>query len=232
MLDNLNLSAFLPAFMIFSIGGLVVSLCAEQSQIVAKMRGMMRGKIASGYSSAMKIMLANRFGTIIFMFFLALSIDIGIPNITIINIALTAFSIVIFYNGWLLFASPKILLITDSTEKKSLQFLYKSLRNTGIRYAFGSYLATLLNLVGLTLPLLLSNSLPEYRLSMANTGFLLNAFFTFINVLLLETKIASLMDNKNQIEAYEFTITIFVFRTFAILTVICLYLGSVQFFRT
>lgn len=215
---------FLGIFLIIAAVGLAASLYTEQTQIIAKIRGALKNQIASGYNSAMKIMLVNRFGTILFTFFLALSIDVGISNLKIIIVAMCAVSVVLCYNVYLAVNSQKILFYTPP-EDQPLTPLYKALGQVRQRYVIGCYLATLLNIMGLTLPLLLSNSFPEYRLSMANTGFLLNAFFTMINVLLLEARLAQVLDKQDKQGAYEFALSIFVTRAIAILTAIMIYIA-------
>lgn len=220
---DFDLSGYLIVFLLISVAGLVISLCTEQSQIVAKLRGAMRGKIASGYNTAMKVMIVNRFGTILYTFFIALAIDVGVTNARVIAVAVGAAALVLLYNLYLLINSQRVLLFAPEGDSEARPW-YKIMATAARRYAIASYVATLLNVLGLTLPLLLANSVPEYRLSMANTGFLLNTFFTLINVLLLEAKIAELLDKNNQQSAYEFAVTIFVTRALATLTAIGIYL--------
>lgn len=211
------ITTFLPAYLILAAFGLVISLCMEQSQIVAKTRGAVAGKIATGYMSAMKIMIVNRMGTIIYMFFLSLSIDIGITNRTLLTVAILSCLGVLVYNIFLVTHRTRILLVTKPAPNERV---WNFLVQGGCRYSIASYGATLCNILGLTLPLLLANTFPNYRLSMANTGFLLNVFFTLINVLILETRYAEILDRGSRRRAYIFSVKIFVTRALATVTAI------------
>ncbi len=207
-----QLAPYLSIFLIIAVFGLTTSLYTEQSQIIAKIRGAQRNRIAKGYNSAMKIMIFNRFGTILYTFFVALSIDVGCVQRRSHPVCDGSRSLLCFcYNIYLSANARKILLIAQP-EDRPFKPWYKTLGQVRRRYAIASYLATLLNILGLTLPLLLSNSFPQFRLSMANTGFLLNTFFTLINVLLLEARVAEVLDKKDSEGAYEFALTIFITR--------------------
>lgn len=216
----MTLADFLPVFLTISAIGLVVSLSTEQSQIVAKTRGVIAGKIATGYMNSMRVMIINRFGSILYIFFLGLSIDVGIANQTLLTVAIVSGTGVLGYNLMLIYNRAKILMFTNDVNDERL---WGFMVHGGCWYTTASYLATLCNVLGLTLPLLLSNSFPEYRLSMANTGFLLNAFFTLINVLILETRYAVIVDNGTHQEAYRFSVLIFVTRAMATVTAIIVF---------
>lgn len=216
----MTISDFLPGFLLLSVVGLFISLCTEQSQIVAKTRGVIAGNVATGYMFAMRVMIVNRFGSIIYIFFLGLSIDLGIENRTLLTVAIVAAVGVLMYNLVLVFKRNKVLKFLDSERNERLiDFIMQG----GCKYSVASYVATLCNVLGLTLPLLLSNSFPEYRLSMANTGFLLNAFFTMLNVLILETRYANIVDKGTHAEAYRFSVKIFVTRALATATALMVF---------
>lgn len=216
----MTLADFIPVFLTVSAIGLVVSLCTEQSQIVAKTRGVFTGRIATGYMNSMRIMIINRFGSIIYIFFLGLSIDIGIRNQTLLGVAIAAALGVLGYNLFLVWNRSKVLKFSSQMKDERL---WDFLRRGGCWYTFASFTATLCNVLGLTLPLLLSNSFPEFRLSMANTGFLLNVIFTMINVLVLETRYAAIVDTGTHQEAYHFSVLIFITRALATLTAIVVF---------
>lgn len=216
----MSLTDFLPAFLTVSAIGLVISLCTEQSQIVAKTRSVFVGKIATGYMSAMRIMILNRFGAIFYVFFIGLSIDLGIDNKTLLYVPIIASAAVLGYNLLLVANRAKVLRFGESDQDPPLP---KIILLVGGRYAIASYIATVFNILGLTLPFLLSNTFPEYRLSMANTGFLLNAFFTMINVLVIETRYAAIVDEGSYRDAYQFSVAVFVMRALATLTAIVIF---------
>jgi len=217
----MSLTDFLPAFLTISAIGLVISLCTEQSQIVAKTRSVFVGKIATGYMSAMRIMILNRFGAIFYVFFIGLSIDLGIDNRTLLHVPIIATVAVLGYNLVLVLNRAKILRFVESGQEPPLR---RIIVLVGSRYAIASYVSTVFNILGLTLPFLLSNTFPEYRLSMANTGFLLNAFFTMINVLVIETRYAAIVDEGSHKDAYQFSVAIFVMRALATITAILTFL--------
>lgn len=216
----MTLSDFLPIFLPISAFGLIISLGAEQSQIVAKTRGAIAGKIATGYMNSMRVMIINRIGAILYIFFLGLSVDVGIKNEALLTVPIFAGIVILIYNIVLVFNRKKVLMITNDLKDEKLS---EVIILGGNRYAFASFIATLCNVLGLTLPLLLSNSYPEYRLSMANTGFIFNAVFTIINVLILETHYAAILDNGSHQEAYRFSVLIFITRAIALATAIALF---------
>lgn len=210
-----SLTNYLPLILVLASFGLILALCTEQTQVIAKMRGAQSGNIASGYSTAMKIMMLNRLGTIFYMFFLGLAIDLGLENNTLLAVTITAALGTLLYNVFLLVRRRQLLNFHQSI-KDGPEVLKDFLTAFGPRITLASYVATLLNILGLTLPLLLSNSFPQYRLSLANTGFLLNTFFTLINVLILESRIASILDQGAKEESYTFATMIFITRLFAL----------------
>ena len=221
MADPQALASYLLVFLAFAAFGLIISLSTEQSQIVAKVRGAGKGSIARGYNSAMKIMIVNRFGTIVYMFFVGLSIDIGMSNRMLLTVTMIAAAGVLLYNIFLIF--KRFDLLGYDREEVNRERLSRHVLEGGVRFAIASYAATILNVLGLTLPLLLSNSLPEYRLSMANTGFLLNTFFTLINVLYLEAQLARILDSGDRRAAYGFALTVFLTRALALVTAIAIF---------
>lgn len=219
--------ALQPLFLIIAALGLCISLCTEQSQIVAKTRGAFAGHIATGYMSAMRIMIFNRAGTILYMFFIALCIDTGITNHTLLLIAIASSIGVMGYNIFLVFNRAQVLSYTaDMGGEKIVNILFARDR----LQTFASFIATFCNILGLTLPFLLSNSFPEYRLTMANTGFLLNVIFTLINVMILETRYAYLLDHDTKASTYFFVVKIFIARTFATLCAIIVFTSFIIWF--
>lgn len=209
---NLVFSDFQPLLLIIAGLGLSLSLCTEQSQIVAKTRGAFAGKIATGYMSAMKIMMVNRAGSIIYVFFLSLCIDMGTTNQNLLLVSIASAMGVLVYNTTLVVNRVRVLSYDDPTSSESMMaFLFQ--RET--YYTIAAFTATLCNILGLTLPFLLSNSFPEYRLTMANTGFLLNIFFTMITVMILETRYAKILDHGTNAEAYYYVVKIFLARVFS-----------------
>jgi len=165
----------------------------------------------------MRIMIVNRAGTIVYVFFLSLCIDTGITNRTLLIVSIFSSVFVIIYNLFLILNSAKLLEYSADLQRENfMHFLFERDK----LYTFASFFATLCNVLGLTLPFLLSNTFPEYRLTMANTGFLLNLFFTLINVIILEKRYAYLLDHETNTATYYFVMKIFIARSFAMLAAV------------
>ena len=215
----MDLTALIPIILIFAALGLFLALCSEQSQIVAVVLGGRKGTIAAGYNTAMKIMLFNRAGTIIYMLLLSFAIDVGVSNTMVIAVALLSALLVLCFNITLLLRRHKVFGVgAEERQNESILFF---LREGGWHYSSASMFATSMHVLGLTLPLLLSNSIPEYRLTMAQTGFLLNAIFTFINVLFIEQRVAKILDHGTRHDAYVFANKVFISRSIAVF-IVCL----------
>ena len=91
-----------------------------------------------------------------------------------------------------------------------------------LRFFNFNFLASSLNLLGITIPLLLGSIYTDYRLTLANSGFLFNTIYTIVNVF-IESLIAKKIDEKNK-DLNIFVFGIYIFRTFAILSMILLFL--------
>ena len=55
--------------------GLAVCVLTDQLQLVAKVNGSLKNKVAGGYNSAMKIMVVNRLGAVLYFFTSSLYIE-------------------------------------------------------------------------------------------------------------------------------------------------------------
>lgn len=210
-----TLLAMQPLFILLAATGLILALATEQSQIVAKTRGAFAGKIATGYMNSMRIMVFNRLGAILYVMFVSLCIDTGISNRGLLVAALAGTTGVLGYN---LFLTAKRRTVLAFPEGEGTTPLCEVLLDKDLRYSVAAFLATLCNILGLTLPFLLANNMPEYRLTLANTGFLLNAVFTLINVILLEGRYALLIDSGSHRDAYVFVVRVFLSRLLATCT--------------
>ena len=222
------MSAYIPIFLVVACLGLWLSLATEQSQIVAKIRGASSGRIAFGYMRAQQIMILNRFGVITYMLLLAFCIDLGVENWALLLVGLTTTFLVFSYNFFVLVRRKTVLRFDGEDSDLSLMKIVGSQS----KWIFAaSYAATVLNVLGLTMPLLLSNSFPAYRLTLANTSFLFNTFFTLITVLFIERQFAIILDKEDRKGAFFFVATVFVSRQIALITlslifaVLFIYLG-------
>lgn len=210
-----TLLALQPLFVLAAATGLFLALGTEQSQIVAKTRGAFAGKIATGYMNSMRIMVCNRLGAILYVMFVSLCIDTGISNRGLLVPALVGTFGVLGYNVFLTAKRSSVLAFPEGQGTVPLRAIWLQ---SDRRYSVAAFAATLCNILGLTLPFLLANSFPDYRLTLANTGFLLNAVFTLLNVILLEGRYAALIDGGSHCDAYLFVVRIFLSRVLATAT--------------
>lgn len=182
------------AWLVFALacGGLFIAILFEQSQLLAKYQGARRQVVATGYNNAMKLVVANRVGAVLYFFFIALAIDGGIaPGELAGALALVVAAIGLANLALALFFARKL---NPGTPAGAL-FLPHGRLGTGDWLALaGALVATAFNYAGLTVPLIWSASYPELRLTLANSGFLFNSIFTLFNVFLVEARIARLID--------------------------------------
>lgn len=196
-------------FLFLATIGLATCIIIEQMQLLVKFNGVQRKKIASGYNAAMKIMVLNRIGTVLYFLCIALSIDIG-ATVAQLNIHfIGAFGIIALYN---------LAVLVQLRHKLNLSII-SALRTELLKIpVFAAAIATLFGLFGLTLPMLLSVQNPALRLTMANTGFLFNAIFTIFTVFFVESYLAKLIDNKDaHTRMQDFIVSVFVVRLASVL---------------
>ena len=127
-------------------------------------------------------MIVNRVGFVFFTFSISFSIDKAIaPNLVLSGFI---FSLLAFLGSYYLFPGHY-----DKFHRVRLTVNYLNSM---------SFLATILSFIGTTLPWFAASIYPEYRLTLANTGFIFNTFFTVINTFIIEQRIASAFDEKDQ----------------------------------
>ena len=179
--------------LVFAVLGMWISITTEVGQIIQKMKGGISKQVATGYSSAMKLMVVNRFGTISFLLATGLLIDQGATPNEVIKIALIAVLGVVFITSGLNYYVYRLSLNSVFME---LDSQIESSRGSKLVFAT-AYFATILNISGLVVPLAFASQYPEYRLTLANTGFLFNTAFTLINVFVIEAVLAGKIDNED-----------------------------------
>ncbi len=211
MLDLANtFGSQITLFLIITSLGLFTCILIEQSQILVKYKGFQLGRVAGGYNSAMKIMVINRIGTVLFFFFCALSIDLGAKADQIA---------VVFLAAVLGVAATNVIVLILYSKKHSI--LLTLAKGSGVKHApiIASYFASFFGILGLTIPMLLSAQNPELRLTMANTGFFFNAIFTVLVVFFVENYLAELIDQKTSLDKkYNFLIRVYLTRLMAALS--------------
>ena len=184
--------------------GLTISIIVEQSQLIAKYLGVVRKKVAGGYNLAMKIMVLNRLGAVLYFLLISLAIDFGSKADLIGHFFIVAIIAIAIFN-----LGVTVKLIVGN------KFKIRDVLKSDLAYlpVFMSMVASLFGILGLTLPMLLSASNPDLRLTMANTGFLLNSIFTIITVFFVESYLAKLIDDPAQNHrTIHFVITVFAMR--------------------
>lgn len=179
----------LSVLFVVSLLGLGIILLSDNLQTLAKYRGAIKQRVAGGYNLAMKVMVLNRIGAVIFFLSIALNIDHGISSDSMIDGFAIAFVISCLPAGFLIYriSLDKIgaISVSDVLEIKKWP----------ITIAVATFGATLFNLMGITLPLIAGATFPDYRLTLANTSFVFNTVYTVINVFYIEDKFAKLVDS-------------------------------------
>lgn len=193
------LAPWRPAITAAAVAGLVLAMFAEHLQLLAKYRGARAGRVAGGYNDAMKVMVANRLGAVTYLLLVGLAIDGGIGA------------------GALTAALAAGVLVVAALAGAVAWRLRGGGGDVGARgrvVLAVSALATVLNVLGLTIPMILSAHIPEMRLTLANTGFAFNLIFTILNVFVVETHAARLID-RDAPELRAYTAAIFASRAAA-----------------
>lgn len=183
-----------PNFLAVSFGlalaGLALAVLADHLQTIAKYNGALRQKVAGGYNLAMKVMVANRLGAVLYFILIAFNIDNGLPPTTLATaLAITVACVALPTVGLMVWLQQKLI-------KQGLTQKVLDVSTWPKAIVAATFLATSFNLLGLTLPWIAGANYPSYRLTLANTSFLFNTFFTVINVFYIEHRFARIVDSK------------------------------------
>lgn len=201
--QNIDPNALRIPILGISMIGLIFAMFTEQLQLIAKYHGAVKNAVAVGYNNAMKIMVANRLGGVSYFLFMALAIDLGTQPGTVSFFCGVSAIVLAVLSG-----SVFIRLADNKTTVRSDWGL---IGRKGCHVVALSFVATVFNVLGLTIPMILSAWVPEFRLTLANTGFFFNIIFTIVNVFIVENHIAKLIDIEAQY-LKEFTRLIFASR--------------------
>jgi len=183
---------FLVMFLI--VIGFCVTTLTDQWQLIKKVQGGLKSSVAAGYNAAMKMMVLNRFGAVMYFSASAFYIESsgspsGLVQIYCFALFITLMSLV----AGTLYYFKKSVLVVDFSGHRS--------------FAAASLFANAFGALGLTAPLIAGVVFLEYRLLLSNSSFLLNTIYTFIMVFYLEAKMAKLIDMKSEsIRAVAFAI--------------------------
>lgn len=178
--------------LVIALLGMCVILMSDNLQSLAKFYGASRGEVAGGYNRAMKVMVLNRVGAVLFFLLMALNIDMGIkPNVLIKGFTIAAL-ISCLPAMWMLYVLYK-----RQRTNRNREELFDFRRWPKVIF-ISTFIAALFNLMGLTLPLLAGAIYPEFRLTFSNTSFLFNTVYTVINVFYIEHHFARIIDQKSE----------------------------------
>lgn len=208
----LTSESFLTASFVIALAGLTLAILADHLQTLAKYQGALKQRVAGGYNLAMKVMVVNRVGAVLYFLLIAFNIDSGLSAQRLtIGLMTTVFLLVI----------PTIFFLVR------LQKMFDILGNGGRvlnvsewpkPIMIATFFATATNILGLTVPWIASASYPEFRLTLANTSFLFNTIFTVIHVFYIEHRLALLID-KDEAQVHGFVAGVMVARLLAFLAV-------------
>lgn len=190
-------SIILSSIYFSALLGLLIAVFTDHLQTVAKYRGAKRNKIASGYNQAMKIMVLNRIGAVLYFLFLSFSIDNGVDTVQL-KFGLGAVSVICAVPVLLTF-----LLLDRKLPENNIGGAI-NFKNYPFKIMVAAFIATTFNNLGLTIPWIAASIFPDFRLTLANTSFLFNTIFTVINVFYIEQKLASIID-ANHVDLENFT---------------------------
>jgi hypothetical protein len=173
----------LVAFMILI--GFCVATVTDQWQLITKVVGGLESKVAAGYNNAMKLMIINRFGAILFFSSSAFYIESAGTALGLVVIYMVALvvAVVVLVMG-MFFYIKRGVLSSGFSDNWSLMVM--------------SFLANIFNVLGLTLPLIAGIIFYEYRLLLSNGGFFFNTIYTFIMVFYIESFVAKLIDASSE----------------------------------
>jgi hypothetical protein len=212
VLDFLKSETILDVLFVGALAGLVLAILTDHLQILAKYQGAVKQRVAGGYNLAMKIMVINRFGAVMYFMLIAFNIDNGLSFMKLaIGLAFAVGSLVIptlaliFWLQRRAGATGSLLVRLDTS-------------NWPKTITFASFLATSFNLLGLTIPWIAGAAYPDFRLTLANSSFVFNTIYSIINVFYIEHAFARLVDSRST-QIRGFVIGVMIARLAAFITV-------------
>lgn len=193
---------------VVALFGLALAVFSDHLQIIAKYQGAINLRVAAGYNLAMKVMVVNRIGAVLYFLFLSFNIDNGLgPGKLSLGLGLVILSVVVPTAGLMIWLQKRIDTIDAGVRVLDVTHWQKPI-------VVATFLATVFNLLGLTLPWVAGAAFPELRLTLANTSFLFNTVFTVINVFFIEHRFARLIDAE-EVKIHGFVAGVIVARLLA-----------------
>jgi hypothetical protein len=180
----------LDVLYVVALFGLAFAVFSDHLQIIAKYQGTLNLRVAAGYNLAMKVMVVNRIGAVLYFLLISFNIDNGLSHGKLsMGLGLAVLSVVPPTMGLMIWLQKRIDSIDAGVRVLDVAHWPKPI-------VLAAFLATMFNLLGLTLPWVASAAFPEQRLTLANTSFLFNTVFTVINVFFIEHRFARLIDSE------------------------------------
>ncbi|MEL7310267.1 MAG: hypothetical protein AAFN07_02040 [Pseudomonadota bacterium] len=188
--------------------GLLITLGFEIVQIFPKVAGAVLGKNSLGANSALRLLIFNRVGAAMFFPSFGYLVDRGIEFATLALISafaimcfsLFSLSLNLYFETYLRFFS-KLFFRRESGESLHISSLVKDpsapMRDRTSAFWF-SALAGFFGCVGLTLPMLLGSLFPDYRLTLANTGFVFNSVFSVLTIFVIDRRLSEYCDSRSE----------------------------------
>tara|TARA_B110000879_G_scaffold203935_1_gene282152 strand:+ start:627 stop:1307 length:681 start_codon:yes stop_codon:yes gene_type:complete len=180
--------AVLQGLLVVMAVGFFLLHAAENNQLVARISGYSRGKVAGGYQSAMEGMLINRVGAVLYHLVTSFYVENGGHVTAFLASILVCSFLLLVFNIFLLNK------LTSNTTNE-ISEMHEPGRNKLLITA--SYIAPIFILFGLSIPYALGMIFFDYRLTLANTGFLFNSFFTLVTVIVIDKRISAAIDDVN-----------------------------------
>lgn len=196
----------------------MIAVLADHLQTLAKYVRIKRCEIAGGYNLAMKVMVLNRVGAVMFFMLIALNIDQGISPEVLSRGLSVALLLCLIPTVW------AILWLSSFFSKQGSGSRVLDYRSWPIDIFLATFFATILNLYGLTVPWIAGAMFPDLRLTLTNSSFLFNTTFTVVNVFLIEHRFAKIVDaNSEELDTFVSCVTLarlfsFIFVSVTLLT--------------
>jgi len=195
------------------VTGFFLADAAGQAQIFVRVRGVNLGRIAMGFQWSTEVLLVNRFGAALYFFMLALYIESGGTIERLFLLVSLGLALVITFNMWM---------ITKLLSSLNFSDLGVTLRAENSTLA-AAFVATLFSILGLTVPYFSGIFYPEYRLTLANSSFLLNTFFSILIVFVVDKRVAVYIDSSNK-RLGPLASLVIIFKTLGLLVMLVAYL--------
>lgn len=172
--------------------GLMIAVLADHLQTLAKYVRIKEREIAGGYNLAMKVMVLNRVGAVMFFMLVALNIDRGLSSRVLSHGLSITLLFCLVPTIWAIFW------LSSFFAKHSLKLHVLDYSSWPIDIFLATFFATALNLYGLTIPWIAGAMYPDLRLTLTNSSFLFNTTFTVVNVFFIEHRFAKIVDAESE----------------------------------